>query len=110
MPPCRFLYFQLNGHQEAAGRVGSPSKPRVGEPLPVFDSCPHVSPGGGDTDGMPTGGSQSPFLVSRQPLPHPALSPAPALVSSAVPRVPRGGLGGEQSTPRSWNWQDGGPS
>ena len=75
--PSLFLSFQPSGHREAAGRVGSPSKPRVGEPLPVSASCARVGPGGGDADGMPMGGGRSPSSATRPPLPRPALSPEP---------------------------------
>ena len=90
MQPRLFLSFQLNGQQEAAHRVGSPSKPQIGEPLPVSDSRAHVSPGGGDPDGMPTGGGWSTIPRNRPPLPHPALSPAPALVSMLCPGCSEG--------------------
>lgn len=52
-PHCGVLSFQPDEVQAATRRVGNPAKPRIGEPLPVFASCAHVGPGGGDPDGHP---------------------------------------------------------
>lgn len=84
-PHSQMLSFQPGGHQAAACRAGTPANPRIGEPLPVSASCACVGRGGGYTDGAPqvaAGGQQA--SVTRLPLPHPTLSPEPALGPIAV--------------------------
>lgn len=94
------LSFQPDEHQAATRRVGSPAKPRIGEPLPAFASCAHVGPGGGDTDGAPT-------LVAGR---HPSLTQH-CLLSSGASWGAERSLGTQQERgflPRGWTGESSG--